>query len=159
MTMAPILRKLCLALLLVFAGAQGAAAQTAEAVIAESSRAMGIEGLNSIKMWGSGASFTVGQNNNANGPWPRTNLNDFNRWIDFTQPATRATATTWAVPVQGGSAAAAPYNQYAGPAVLAWNQQLEMWTTPWGFLKGAQANGATVAKRTLEGVDFQVVTW
>jgi glyoxylase-like metal-dependent hydrolase (beta-lactamase superfamily II) len=149
----------CLAVMMAFAVAQGAAAQTAEAVVAQSAKAMGIEGLNSIRMYGAAANFTVGQNNNAEGPWPRVNLNDFNRWIDFTQPATRATATTFAVPVQGGSAAAAPYNQYAGPAVLAWNQQLEMWTTPWGFLKGAQANGATVAKRTLEGVDFQVVTW
>jgi hypothetical protein len=71
-------------------------------------------------MWGSGATYTVGQNNNAEGPWPRTNLNDFTRWIDFSQPATRATATTWAVPVQGGAAAQAPFNQYAGPANLAW---------------------------------------
>src|SRR5688572_27837847 len=159
MTMAPILRKLCLALLLVFAGAQGAAAQTAEAVIAESSRAMGIEGLNSIKMWGSGASFTVGQNNNANGPWPRTNLNDFNRWIDFTQPATRATATTWAVPVQGGAAAQGPYNQFAGPANLAWGQHLEIWTTPWGFLKGAQANGAALSTDTFNDTQYRVLTW
>ena len=142
-----------------FGGAQGAAAQTAEAVVAESARAMGIEGLNSIKMWGSGANYTVGQNNNANGPWPRTNLNDFTRWIDFTQPATRATATTWAVPVQGGAAAQGPFNQYAGPANLAWGQQLEIWTTPWGFLKGAQANGATVENRTVDGTPFRVVTW
>lgn len=149
----------CLALLMAFAGAQGAAAQTAEAVVAASARAMGTEGLNSIRIYGSGANFTVGQNNNANGPWPRTNLNDFQRWIDFTQPATRATATTWAVPVQGGAAAAAAFNQYAGPANLAWGQHLEIWTTPWGFLKGAQANGATVENRTREGVDFKVVTW
>ena len=53
---------------------------------------MGIEGLNSLKMYGAVATFAVGQNNNANGPWPRNNLNDFNRWIDFTQPATRATS-------------------------------------------------------------------
>src|SRR5688572_16602835 len=106
MTMtASFLRTLCLAVLLVLGGAQGAAAQNAEEGVAESARAMGIEGVNSIKLWGSGASFTVGQNNNANGPWPRTNLNDFHRWIDFPQPATRATATTWAVPVQGGAAA------------------------------------------------------
>jgi glyoxylase-like metal-dependent hydrolase (beta-lactamase superfamily II) len=159
MIMAPILRTLCLAILLVLGGAQSAAAQTAEAVVAQSARAMGIEGLTSIKMWGSGASFTVGQNNNANGPWPRTNLNDFNRWIDFTQPATRATAVTWAVPVTGGIAAQAPFNQYAGPANLAWGQHLEIWTTPWGFLKGAQANGATVETRTVEGTPFRVVTW
>jgi glyoxylase-like metal-dependent hydrolase (beta-lactamase superfamily II) len=154
-----ILRTLCLAILLMFGGAQGAAAQSAEAVVAEAARAMGIEGMTSIKMWGSGASYQVGQNNNANGPWPRTNLNDFNRWIDFTQPATRATATTWAVPVTGGAAAQGPFNHYAGPANLAWGQHLEIWTTPWGFLKGAQANGATVETRTLEGAEFRVVTW
>ncbi|HEY6817430.1 MAG TPA: MBL fold metallo-hydrolase, partial [Croceibacterium sp.] len=154
-----ILRTILLALVLAFGGAQGAAAQTAEAVVAASAKAMGIEGLNSIKLWGSGASFTVGQNNDANGPWPRTNLNDFNRWIDFAQPATRATATTLAVPAQGGPAAQAPFNQYAGPANLAWGQHLEIWTTPWGFLKGAQAHGATVENRTLGGTRFRVVTW
>ena len=95
--MAPILRTLCLAVLLAFGTAQAALAQSAEAVVAASARAMGIEGMNSIKLWGSGASYQVGQNNNANGPWPRTNVNDFNRWIDFTQPATRATGVTWAV--------------------------------------------------------------
>lgn len=157
--MAPILRTLCLAILFVFGGAQHAAAQTAEAVVAESARSMGIEGLSSIKMWGSGANFTVGQNNNANGPWPRTNLNDFTRWIDFTQPATRATATTWAVPVQGGVAAAAPYNQFAGPANLAWGQHLEIWTTPWGFLKGAQANGATLTTDNFGDREYRVLTW
>ena len=29
----------------------------------------------------------------------------------------------------------------------AWGQQLEIWTTPWGFLKGAAANNATVQAR------------
>jgi glyoxylase-like metal-dependent hydrolase (beta-lactamase superfamily II) len=157
--MAPILRSLCLALLLVFGGAQGAAAQTAEAVVAQSARAMGIEGLTSIKMWGSGANFTVGQNNNANGPWPRTNLNDFTRWIDFAQPATRATATTWAVPVQGGAAAQGPYNQFTPARGAPWAQALEIWTSPWGFLKGAQANGATLGAQTVGDVTYRVLTW
>jgi len=151
-------RMAALALFLALGFTQGAMAQTAEAVVAESARAMGIEGLNSIRIYGSGANFTVGQNNNAEGPWPRTNLNDFTRWIDFTQPATRATATTWAVPVQGGAAAAGPFNQYAGPS-SPWGQNLEIWTTPWGFLKGAQANGASVETRQIEGVEFRVVTW
>jgi len=154
-----IARTICIAVLMAFGLAQGAAAQSAEAVVAASARAMGIEELNSIKLWGSGATFQVGQNNNANGPWPRTNLNDFTRWIDFTQPATRATAVTWAVPVTGGAAAQGPFNQYAGPANLAWGQHLEIWTTPWGFLKGAQANSATVENVTREGTDFRVVTW
>jgi len=154
-----IARLMCLAVLMAFASSQGATAQTAEAVVAESARAMGIEGLNSIRIYGSGANYALGQNNNAEGPWPRTNLNDFTRWIDFAQPATRATATTFAVPVTGGAAAAAPFIQFAGPANLGWGQHLEIWTTPWGFLKGAQANGATVETRTVEGTRFRVVTW
>jgi glyoxylase-like metal-dependent hydrolase (beta-lactamase superfamily II) len=155
-----IVRFAWIAVLLAFGLAQPAAAQTAEAVIAESARAMGIEGLNSIRMYGSGASFTVGQNNNANGPWPRTNLNDFQRWIDFTQPATRASAVTWAVPVQGGAAAQGAFNQYAGPgAPFSWNQHLELWTTPWGFLKGALANGATLGSESAGGVAYRKLTW
>ena len=147
-----------IAVLMAFGTAQHAAAQTAEAVVAEASRALGIEGLNSIKIYGSGATFTVGQNNNANGPWPRNNLNDFVRWIDFTQPATRATAVTWAVPVTGGAAAQGAFNQYAGPT-SPWAQSLELWTTPWGFLKGAQANGATLGSALVGPTMYRTLTW
>jgi glyoxylase-like metal-dependent hydrolase (beta-lactamase superfamily II) len=34
-----------------------------------------------------------------------------------------------------------------------------MWVTPWGFLKGASANPATVREQRIEGVRFRVVTW
>ncbi len=157
--MAPrFLPTLVLAALLALGLVRTAAAQTAEAVVAEAARTLGIDGLDAIRLYGSGASYTVGQNNNAEGPWPRTNLNDFNRWIDFTQPATRATAVTWAVPVQGGAAAQGAYNQYAGPQ-SPWSQALELWTTPWGFLKGAQANGATLSRETADGVAYRVLTW
>jgi glyoxylase-like metal-dependent hydrolase (beta-lactamase superfamily II) len=152
-------RMACVAFLLAFGSAQSAVAQTAEAVVAQASRAMGTEGVNSIKLWGSGASFQVGQNNNAEGPWPRTNLNDFNRWIDFEQPATRASAVTWAVPVTGGAAAQGAFNQYAGPQNLAWGQHLEIWTTPWGFLKGAQANGATLGAALIGPTSYRTLTW
>ena len=59
----------------------------------------------------------------------------------------------------GGAAAQGPFNHYAGPASLAWGQHPATWTTPWGSLKGAQANGATVASRTVDGTAFRVVTW
>jgi glyoxylase-like metal-dependent hydrolase (beta-lactamase superfamily II) len=158
------MRGLCMIIAMAFAFTQSARAQTPQAVIAEASRAMGIEGLNSIRMYGSGASYTLGQNNNAEGPWPRTNLNDFNRWIDFTQPATRATAVTWAVPVTGGPAAQGAFNQVATPGNLGWGQHLEIWTTPWGFLKAAQANGATLTTQIISGGGFnggvyRVLTW
>ena len=43
----------------------------------------------------------------------------------------------------GGPAVQAPFQQNITPANAAWAQQLEIWVTPWGFLKGAAANNAT----------------
>lgn len=134
-------------------------AQNAATVISNASRAMGVDNLNSLTYYGSGANFNLGQNNNANGPWPRVNLNDYRRTIDFTQPAMRATAVTWAVPVTGGPAGRNDFNQVATPANTAWAQHLEIWTTPWGFLKGAAANDATSRARTVNGTRYNVVTW
>jgi glyoxylase-like metal-dependent hydrolase (beta-lactamase superfamily II) len=38
------------------------------------------------------------------------------------------------------------FNQNITPAQTAWTQQLEIWITPWGFLKGAAANNATARR-------------
>ena len=95
-------RKSLLAVLLAFACAP-AFSQDAKSVIAESSRAMGLDGVTSLYYYGSGASYSLGQNNNANIPWPKTPLNEYTRAIDFSQPATRATWSTYATPVTGGA--------------------------------------------------------
>jgi glyoxylase-like metal-dependent hydrolase (beta-lactamase superfamily II) len=128
-------------------------------VVAAASKAMGADGLNAIQVYGVGANYNLGQSNHAGGPWPKNNLNDYKRAIDFTRPATRATAVTWAVAVQGGNAVRGDFNQVVGPAQTAWNQQLEIWTTPWGFLKGAAANNATVVNQTIGGRAMKVVSW
>ena len=62
-------------------------AQNAATVIANASRAWASNGLSSITYYGSGANYNLGQNNNANYPWPRVNVNDYRRTIDFTKPA------------------------------------------------------------------------
>src|SRR5262249_3508024 len=36
---------------------------------------------------------------------------------------------------------------------------LELYITPWGFLKGAAANNATVSKRTVNGKSYNVLSW
>jgi glyoxylase-like metal-dependent hydrolase (beta-lactamase superfamily II) len=136
-----------------------AAAQDAKAVIANASKAMGADNLTSITFYGSGANFNLGQNNNANMPWPRTNINDYSRSIDFANSLSRATWQTYAVPVTGGAAALAPGQQNITAQNTAWAQQLEIWTTPWGFLKGAAANNATVKSQSVGGRKYNVVTW
>jgi glyoxylase-like metal-dependent hydrolase (beta-lactamase superfamily II) len=125
---------------------------------------MGVNGLNSITYYGSGANYNLGQNNNANYPWPRANLNDYRRTIDFGQPASLATAVTFGVPVTGGAAVQGAFTQNVRPgnvppANATWAQQLEIWITPWGFLKGAAANQATVRRGTLDGARVNIVSW
>ena len=139
--------------------ASTAAAQDAKSVVANASKAMGIEALNSIHYYGTAANGNLGQNNNANQPWPMTPLNDYSRAIDFTQPASRATGLTLAVSVVTSRLEPGVFNQNITPANTAWAQQLEIWVTPWGFLKGAAANNATVRAQTVAGRRFQVVTW
>jgi glyoxylase-like metal-dependent hydrolase (beta-lactamase superfamily II) len=139
--------------------ASTAAAQDAKTVISNASKAMGVEGLNAIHFYGVAQNGNLGQNNNANQPWPMANANDYVRAIDFTQPASRATWVNYAVPVTGGAAAQAPGQQNITPQNAAWAQQLEIWITPWGFLKGAAANSATVRSQTLDGRRYQAVTW
>jgi glyoxylase-like metal-dependent hydrolase (beta-lactamase superfamily II) len=137
-----------------------AEAQTAATVIGNATKAMGAENVNSVTYYGSAANFNLGQSNNANGPWPRVNVNDYRRSIDFTQPISRASGVTFAAPVQGGPAVQGVFNQNIAPAQNnVWAQSLEIWITPWGFLKGAAANNATVRTQTIGGQRYNIVTW
>jgi glyoxylase-like metal-dependent hydrolase (beta-lactamase superfamily II) len=120
---------------------------------------MGSESLTSISYYGSGANFGLGQSNNANGQWPRTNVSDYVRSIDFGQSTSRATGQTFAAPVTGGPPAAAVFQQNITAANTGWAQQLEIWITPWGFLKGAAANNAAAKVQTIGGKRYNVVTW
>src|SRR5689334_25298963 len=101
-------------------------AQDAKTVIGNASKAMGVDGLNSIHYYGVAQNGNIGQNNNANQPWPMANASDYVRAIDFTVPESRATWMNYAVPVTGGAAAQTPGQQniaYNAP----WAQQVEIW--------------------------------
>lgn len=138
---------------------QPTAAQDANSAIAAASKAMGLDGVNSVTYWGSGANYNLGQSNNASADWPRVNLNDYRRTINFAQPTLRATAVTWAAPPQGAPASQGAFQQLATAANPGWAQHLDIWVSPWGFLKGAAANNATVKAQTIAGRRFNVVTW
>ncbi|MEP6960945.1 MAG: MBL fold metallo-hydrolase, partial [Acidobacteriota bacterium] len=78
--------------------------------------------------------------NNSNQPWPMAGANDYVRAIDFSSSTSRATWQNFAVPVTGGAAALTPGQQQItaqSPAA----GQLEIWITPWGFLKAAAGAG------------------
>jgi glyoxylase-like metal-dependent hydrolase (beta-lactamase superfamily II) len=135
------------------------AAQDVKAVLGNASKAMGVEAMTSIHYYGVAQTGNLGQNNNANQPWPMASASDYVRAIDFSQPASRATWVTYAVPVTGGAASQGQGQQNITPQNQAWAQQLEIWITPWGFLKGAAANPATVRTQTIDGRRYQAISW
>jgi glyoxylase-like metal-dependent hydrolase (beta-lactamase superfamily II) len=139
--------------------ASTAFAQNAATVIANASQNMGVNGLSWITYNGSGANYNLGQSNNANYPWPRVNVNDYRRTIDFTKPALLSTGQTYAVPVTGGPAVLAPFTQNVQSTNPAWAQQLEIWVSPWGFLMGAQQYNATARRRTIDGQQLAELAW
>jgi glyoxylase-like metal-dependent hydrolase (beta-lactamase superfamily II) len=140
-----------------------ASAQDAKTVISNASKTMGVESLNSIHYYGTAQNGNLGQNNNANQPWPMAAMNDYVRAIDFGKATSRATWANYAVPVTGGRATLAvgtpQTQQLITPETITWAQQLEIWITPWGFLRGAAANTATVRAQTVGGRRYQAVTW
>ena len=141
-----------------------AADQDASRVVDAAAGAMGIAGLSSITFTGSAATGNFGQSRTISFGLASTAIRNYVRTIDFTTPASHATGVTLP-PVQRGQppppepATLGVYDQSITPANAAWAQQLLIWTTPWGFLKGAAANHATVTSRKINGVPYQVVTW
>jgi glyoxylase-like metal-dependent hydrolase (beta-lactamase superfamily II) len=152
--------RLSLGLVMLAFAAAPAFTQDAKSVLADASKAMGLDGVTSVYYYGSGAQYSLGQNNNANMPWPKTPVNQYTRAIDFTAKASRATWATYAEPVTGGAPVLNANNQQSVNAnSTSWGAQLEMWTTPWGFIKGAEANSATLATRIIAGKSYRVITW
>ena len=152
------LRRLTLAALIALLPA-AASAQSAGPVVAAASKAMGADSLTSITYSGTARNGAFGQSKAIGEPMGAVNLTQitqYTRTINFATPAdasalvSRATGPTQP-PTVPGAPAPMPgvFNQNitAMQANSNWNQALNIWTTPWGFLKGAAANNATVRQQ------------
>jgi glyoxylase-like metal-dependent hydrolase (beta-lactamase superfamily II) len=138
----------------------GPAAQDARTTINNASKAMGADGVSSITYSGSASNGNFGQSQSIAGPLAATTITNYTRAIDFTQPASRATGATMPPAIPGGPPPQpGTFTQNITPANAAWAQQLEIWITPWGFLKGAAANNATVRSQRIGGKPYTVVSW
>ena len=151
-----LLRTLTVAALLVTLLSTGTATQNASSVVAAASKAMGVDTLNSITYSGTARNGAFGQSKSIGepmGPVNVTRITEYTRTINFGQASdpmalvSRATGPTQP-PTVPGVPAPMPgvFNQNitGTQASSNWNQALNIWTTPWGFLKGAAANNATV---------------
>jgi len=125
------------------------------------SKAMGIVGLNSITYTGAAALGNFGQSRTISFGLASTAIKNYVRTIDFTAPALRASGDAQPPAlVRGGPLPPmTKYNQVINAQTPAWTQQMEIWMTPWGFLKGAAANNATLKTQKINGVQYKVLTW
>jgi glyoxylase-like metal-dependent hydrolase (beta-lactamase superfamily II) len=138
----------------------GARAQDAAGTIAAASKAMGVDNLTSITYSGSATTGNFGQSTAIAGPLAVTTITNYTRAIDLNQPASRASGATMPPQIPGGPPPQpGTLNQNITPKNTAWTQQLEIWVTPWGFLKGAAANNATTRAQRIGGKQYTVVTW
>ena len=155
------LRKFGIGALVVVALSVGAGAQDAKTLIANASRAMGADNLTSLTYSGSAQNGNFGQSRNIAGPLQMTAITTYTRSIDLNQPASRAFGPTMPPTIAGAPApVAGNFNQNITPTTMGgWTQQLQIWVTPWGFLKGAAANNATVKAERVGGTQYNVVTW
>src|SRR5262245_55024295 len=136
-----------------------AVAQNASSV-ATASKAMGVDNLNSISFSGTARNGAFGQSKSIGdpmGPVNVTQITQYTRTINFGQASdpmalvSRATGPTQP-PTVPGAPPPMPgvFNQNITgmQATTSWAQALNIWTTPWGFLKGAAANNATVRQQS-----------
>jgi glyoxylase-like metal-dependent hydrolase (beta-lactamase superfamily II) len=138
----------------------GVMAQDAKAVVERAIQAAGSAGLTSLTYSGLAANANFGQSRTISFGLASTSIRSYTRTIDFSQPASRATGATLPPASRGGPPPQpGTFDQSIGPSNPAWAQQLQIWVTPWGFLRGAAASNATVRSRKIDGVNYNVVTW
>ena len=146
-----------------------ASAQDAKTVIANAQKALG--DVKSITYSGS-AKDVAFQQCGANSTDmtcrgmhdPMRPINNYVRVIDLTAPTSRATGATNNIGA-GGSTTLTPgtFSQVVAPQQAdvsqRWDNSLEFYITPWGFLKGAAANNATASRGKADGKNYTILTW
>jgi len=95
---------------------------------------------------------------------PMRPISNYVRVIDLAAPASRHTGATNNIGA-GGSTTVTPGTFFfqvtpqQADVSQPWAGSLELYITPWGFLKGAAENNATASRRKVDGKDYTVLTW
>ena len=175
--------RLWLSLSLAALMAGSAAAQDVQRVLQTAATAMGAADMESIRYSGTGWQGMVGQNFAPDQDWPRVDLTIYTRTIDFETMSSREeyVRAQGDNPRQGGGRGFPFLTEQRVTALVsgdyAWGltaegqvvpqpaaaelRRLEIFLTPWGFLKGAMAPGAnpTMVTRNEYGGRATVVSF
>jgi glyoxylase-like metal-dependent hydrolase (beta-lactamase superfamily II) len=164
-----VLKKITMAAVCAFALSATAMAQDAKTVIANAEKALG--NVKSITYSGSARDVAF-QQCGANGTAlicygthdPRRPITGYVRVIDLAGPTSRHTGATMNFGA-GGSTTITPgtfFQQVTAQQAdvsQPWAQSLELYITPWGFLKGAAENNATASRKSDGGKSYTMLSW
>jgi glyoxylase-like metal-dependent hydrolase (beta-lactamase superfamily II) len=164
-----VVKKMAVIAICIVCLSMNALAQDAKTVIANAQRALG--DLKSITYSGSAKDVAFQQcganaaDMNCRGTHdPMRPINNYVRVIDLTTPTTRHTGATNNIG-PGGSTTVSPgtfFQQVTtqqADVSQPWAQSLDLYLTPWGFLKGAAENNATASTRRVDGTNYIVLSW
>ncbi len=160
------LRRVVIGLALAAAIGWAASAQDAQTVIANASKAIGVDALKTVQYSATGMDFALGQAPNPSSPWPKFVNKSYTRAINFDTPASKVdrVRVQGENPPKGGGQQPIVGEQPQSQTIIVsadtpWPQQLEIWMLPHGFLRAAAKRNATVEAKTVGGKKVNVVTF
>jgi glyoxylase-like metal-dependent hydrolase (beta-lactamase superfamily II) len=135
--------------------------QDAKTVLSNASKAMGADNLKSVQYSGTGTEFSLGQAVNPNSAWPGFADKSYARTINYETPASRVDRVLADIPPvrRGGGLPPGPTQSVVINANTPWAQQVDLWMTPYGFLRAAASNNATAKSQSMGGKKYTVVTF
>jgi hypothetical protein len=126
----------------------------ARTVLSEVAKAMGADGLKTLHYSGTGSSYVVTPGPVPAGGWPHSVMKSYVRDINLEAKTSRLQLVR-----AEGTPPVEKTLTHEVDANSPWSSQYEFWTTPYGFLKGAMANTATVESKTEFGTTYKAVTF
>src|SRR6266536_5988044 len=138
-------------------------AQDAKAVVANASKAMGVDTLKTVQYSATGFDFALGQAPNPSAPWPKFINKSYTRAIDFEKSTSKLdrVRVQGENPPHGGGQQPIVGEQPQTQTIIVnastpWTQQLELVMMPHGFLRTAAKKNATAAQKTVGGKKYTV---
>jgi len=126
----------------------------ARIVLSELAKAMGADGLKTLHYSGTGSSYIVMPGPVPAGGWPHSVMKSYVRDINLEAKTSRLQLVR-----AEGTPPVEKTLTHEVDANSPWSSQYEFWITPYGFLKGAMANTATVQSKTEFGTTYKTVAF
>jgi len=142
--------------------APAARAQDAKEVLSNASKAMGADNLKTIQYSGTATEYALGQAFDPSSPWPGFADTSYTRTINYETPGWRVDRVLADIPAdrKGGGLPPGPTQSVVVGANTPWANQVDLWMTPFGFLREAAASSdASVKMQSMGGKKYTVVTF